>query len=141
MALRAVTPEPPFARNDVQNLRRDVRSSYRFNPEYRTVHIPPMGLNSLTFRLESAVYRVKAAHLHSRGTTVNRRARAAASDSPSVNNLNRVLFTIPWKVQYGQSLSLSGEGEELGQWSPDKSLPLKWNDGDLWAAEIPLPVG
>ena len=55
----------------------------------------------------------------------------AASSSGKVN---KVLFTIPWSVHFGESLSVSGEGSELGSWNPDESLPLKWNEGNLWAA-------
>lgn len=58
----------------------------------------------------------------------------AASSSGKVN---KVLFTIPWSVHFGESLSVSGEGSELGCWDPDESLPLKWNEGNLWAAGIP----
>lgn len=61
--------------------------------------------------------------------------------SSSSSNLNKVLFTIPWSVKYGESLCVSGEGSELGSWNSDQSLPLKWNDGDLWAAEVSLPTG
>ena len=60
--------------------------------------------------------------------------QGAGSASSSSSNLNKVLFTLPWSVQFGESLSVSGEGSELGSWNPEESLPLKWNEGDLWAA-------
>ena len=60
--------------------------------------------------------------------------QGAGYASSSNLNLNQVLFTIPWSVQFGESLSVSGEGSELGSWNPEESLPLKWNEGDLWAA-------
>ena len=68
-----------------------------------------------------------------------RRGLVYASSSSST--LNKVVFTIPRSVQFGESLSVSGEGQELGSWNPNNSLPLKWNEGDLWAAEVPLPPG
>lgn len=60
--------------------------------------------------------------------------QGAGSASSTSSNLNKVLFTLPWSVQFGESLSVSGEGSELGSWNPEESLPLKWNEGDLWAA-------
>ncbi|KAA6419474.1 MAG: hypothetical protein FRX49_10572 [Trebouxia sp. A1-2] len=101
-----------------------------------------MRLSALTSRPESAPHRLQKAGLSSRiRSPIHKTIRAVASDSSLSTNLNKVVLTISWKVHFGQSLSVSGEGEELGQWNPDKSLPLAWNKGDLWAAEIPLPSG
>ena len=96
----------------------------------------------LTRRPHLGVCRLDKATLPSRiKSPVPGSIRAATSGTGPATKLNKVVFTIPWKVQFGQSLCVSGQGEELGQWNPDKSLPLKWNDGDIWAAEIPLPSG
>ncbi|KAL0045476.1 hypothetical protein WJX82_007771 [Trebouxia sp. C0006] len=101
-----------------------------------------MRLNALTSRPQPAPHRLQNVGWSSRiRSPVHKTIRAVASGSSASTNLNRVVFTIPCKVHFGQSLSISGEGEELGQWNPDKSLPLAWNQGDLWAAEIPLPSG
>lgn len=101
-----------------------------------------MSPTSLTCRPHLRVCRLHKATLPSRiKSPVPGSIRAATSGTGPAAKLNRVVFTIPWKVQFGQSLCVSGQGEELGQWNPDKSLPLKWNDGDIWAAEIPLPSG
>lgn len=63
--------------------------------------------------------------------------QGAGYATSSSGKMNKVLFTIPWSVHFGESLSVSGEGSELGSWNPDESLPLKWNEGNLWAAGTP----
>lgn len=87
-------------------------------------------------------------------------ANAARDDGKVINN---VLFTIPkvcpcipalllqsctlnrdcilQRLEYGQCLCLTGEGEWLGEWAPANSLQLKWNEGDVWGAEVQLPAG
>jgi hypothetical protein len=52
-----------------------------------------------------------------------------------------VLFAINLKVDYGQSVSLVGAGQELGDWKPENSFHLAWNEGDVWGAELELPAG
>ena len=99
----------------------------------------------------TAITQTRAApqHLHTaRKPQIRHRSNVLAAQRSastyalsSSSSLNKVLFTIPVSVQYGESLSVSGEGQELGAWSPENSLPLKWNEGNIWAAEIPLPTG
>lgn len=45
------------------------------------------------------------------------------------------------KLEFGQYLCLVGDGDGLGSWVPEKSLKLKWNEGDIWGAEVSLPAG
>jgi len=100
-----------------------------------------MRLTALTSRTQPTLHRLQNSKSSRIRSPVHKTIRAVASGSSPSTSLNKVVFTVPWKVHFGQSLNVSGEGEELGQWNPDKSLPLAWNQGDLWAAEIPLPSG
>ena len=97
-----------------------------------------MKLSTMALSAHTPSYPPKAAEVsRSRSNQSNivpaPRQGAGSASSPS-SNLNKVLFTLPWSVQFGESLSVSGEGSELGSWNPEESLPLKWNEGDLWAA-------
>ena len=101
-----------------------------------------MQQSCLTCSSKTTVHTLRTSNLPARTrVSAHRAVRKAASRAATPSGLNKVLFTIPWKVEFGESLCVSGEGSELGQWDPEQSLPLKWNEGDLWAAEIPLPSG
>eukprot|EP00192_Tetraselmis_astigmatica_P010111 CAMPEP_0117672864 /NCGR_PEP_ID=MMETSP0804-20121206/14149_1 /TAXON_ID=1074897 /ORGANISM="Tetraselmis astigmatica, Strain CCMP880" /LENGTH=811 /DNA_ID=CAMNT_0005481529 /DNA_START=139 /DNA_END=2574 /DNA_ORIENTATION=- len=57
-------------------------------------------------------------------------------------------FSVQRRLQFGQSLVMVGNHEELGgwdgefaQWDANKSLPMQWQEGDNWVAAAKLPVG
>jgi len=50
-----------------------------------------------------------------------------------------VRFAIPYRCQFGQHLRVIGGCERLGNWDLEKALPMSWNDGDLWTAELAFP--
>lgn len=45
------------------------------------------------------------------------------------------------QIEYGQRFKIVGNQPQLGDWDVSKAIALKWHDGDLWAANVELPVG
>jgi hypothetical protein len=43
-------------------------------------------------------------------------------------------------VEWGQEVALVGGVDTLGAWDVEKSIPMSWNDGDMWTAEAELPT-
>jgi hypothetical protein len=43
-------------------------------------------------------------------------------------------------VEWGQEVALVGGVDTLGAWDVEKSIPMLWNDGDMWTAEAELPT-
>lgn len=43
-------------------------------------------------------------------------------------------------VEWGQEVALVGGVDTLGAWDVEKSIPMAWNDGDMWTAEAELPT-
>ena len=116
----------------------------RISAEQTTVKTCNMQVSSAALRSRFAPHLLRKASepsSRSRSNVLAAKRPGPVYASSSSSTLNKVLFTIPRTVQFGESLSVSGEGQELGSWNPNNSLPLKWNDGDLWAAEVPLPTG
>lgn len=52
----------------------------------------------------------------------------------------KVMFSIPFKTTWGQCLYVTGNASDLGAWVMEKSVPMKWSDGDVWRAHIEVPV-
>lgn len=40
----------------------------------------------------------------------------------------------------GQEVVLVGSHPQLGSWSMDDAVPLKWSDGHVWRTSIELPA-
>ena len=57
--------------------------------------------------------------------------RAAASAAPRV----KVAFQLPYRVRFGQGLSLIGSGV-LGEWDLRRAVPMKWSTGDIWKTDL-----
>ncbi|KAF5827058.1 hypothetical protein DUNSADRAFT_1427 [Dunaliella salina] len=82
-------------------------------------------------------------------TTYIFRRRLAASQassetttSPSVeapSNCVLANFSVQGKVAFGEWLRLVGSSDEFGRWGPLEGPLLRWNEGDVWKASIPLP--
>lgn len=49
-----------------------------------------------------------------------------------------VKFSVKQKLQFGQHIAVVGSNKVLGQWNPDESLALSWNEGDRWTAEAKI---
>ena len=52
------------------------------------------------------------------------------------NKINKITFCIKYDSNYGDNIGILGSIEELGNWSQDKILYLKWNNGNIWKGEI-----
>lgn len=46
----------------------------------------------------------------------------------------------PLAVEWGQEVALVGAAEGLGSWDVEKSIPMSWNDGDMWTAQAEVPI-
>lgn len=57
------------------------------------------------------------------------RPRAAA---PSV----RLSFSIPYRTEWGQDVALVGDKRELGEWDPRRGVSMRWQEGDVWSADV-----
>jgi hypothetical protein len=44
------------------------------------------------------------------------------------------------QVEYGEQFKIVGNQKQLGNWDAGKGLELTWNEGDVWAATVELPV-
>lgn len=43
-------------------------------------------------------------------------------------------------VDFGDRVCVVGDAEALGNWDPDKGVPMEWTAGDSWTAKVDLPV-
>lgn len=50
-----------------------------------------------------------------------------------------VKFQIKKQVEWGDKLCLVGNHKVLGRWEADNGVELRWNDGDVWTANVKLP--
>ncbi|EGG19084.1 kin17-like protein [Cavenderia fasciculata] len=52
--------------------------------------------------------------------------------------LPKVRFWLKHHVPFGQQIRVTGSCDQLGNWDPQKSFPLKFSQGDTWEGEIIL---
>jgi hypothetical protein len=52
-----------------------------------------------------------------------------------------LILRLHYEVCFGQSLSVVGGIEMLGQWDPRKALPMEWGPGNVWSIELVIPPG
>ena len=52
--------------------------------------------------------------------------------------INKIIFYIRYDSNYGDNIGILGSIVQLGNWSQDKILYLKWNNGNIWKGEIDL---
>jgi Starch binding domain len=43
---------------------------------------------------------------------------------------------VPYRANYGQSLSIVGSTPDLGAWDISTRVPMEWSDGDVWRAKV-----
>ncbi|XRB09731.1 CBM20 domain-containing protein [Pycnococcus provasolii] len=66
-------------------------------------------------------------------------AKVSATIPP---NAHTVHFEVQLQCKYGDTVLICGSTEQLGNWNPDKALPLTCaKGGDMWSADIPLHDG
>ena len=72
----------------------------------------------------------------------NNNIKSNNSKNKNLNNrdskykINRIIFYIRYDSNYGDNIGILGSIEQLGNWSQDKILYLKWNKGNIWKGEI-----
>ena len=54
------------------------------------------------------------------------------------NIINKIIFYIRYDSNYGDNIGILGSIDQLGNWSQDKILYLRWNKGNIWKGEIDL---
>ena len=50
--------------------------------------------------------------------------------------LNKINFEIKFDSFFGQSISIIGSIDKLGNWNEYKALNMNWNEGNIWKANI-----
>ena len=50
--------------------------------------------------------------------------------------INKIIFIVRYDSNYGDNIGILGSVDQLGNWSQDKILYLKWNNGNIWKGEI-----
>lgn len=45
------------------------------------------------------------------------------------------------QVNFGQSLALVGNAEQLGAWNLEHAPTMTWGEGDVWTSTLELPAG
>eukprot|EP01084_Bolivina_argentea_P014675 27438_1 len=70
--------------------------------------------------------------------------QGSTKDAPVVSmttqpNAHTAHFEVQLQCKYGDTVLICGSTEQLGNWNPDKALPLTCaKGGDIWNADIPL---
>ncbi|KXZ49645.1 hypothetical protein GPECTOR_20g502 [Gonium pectorale] len=52
-----------------------------------------------------------------------------------------VSFKVQYKCNFGQTVSLVGDSTELGRWSAQQGVRMRWSKGDTWTCSVKLPAG
>lgn len=69
------------------------------------------------------------------------RALIARSSGASDGAQAQVKLSVNKHVEFGETLALVGNLQELGTWSPSAAPTLTWGEGDNWTAQLSLPTG
>lgn len=48
----------------------------------------------------------------------------------------KVSFSVPYRCEFGQNLSLVGSVSSLGEWDLQSCTDMSWSDGDIWRADL-----
>ncbi|KAI3848462.1 hypothetical protein MKX03_031729 [Papaver bracteatum] len=68
----------------------------------------------------------------------------ADTEFPSQETLQtktvKVSFQLIQECSYGQEFLVVGDDPILGAWDPSSAMPLKWSEGNLWKAELDVPI-
>ncbi|KAI3943649.1 hypothetical protein MKW92_041833 [Papaver armeniacum] len=52
----------------------------------------------------------------------------------------KVRFQLIQECSYGQEFLVVGDDPILGAWDPSSAIPLKWSEGNIWNAELDVPI-
>ena len=47
-------------------------------------------------------------------------------------SLQTITFKIIYPTEYGQVIHIIGSHKKFGNWNPKYSVPLQWNNGNIW---------
>lgn len=61
-------------------------------------------------------------------------------DNGSPMELAAVTFEVQRHVDFGDRLCIVGDAEALGSWDPGNGVAMEWREGDVWTAEVELPL-
>lgn len=62
-------------------------------------------------------------------------------DDASLPRTSPVTFKVQQNVKFGEEILIVGDEQVLGSWSLSKAQKLEWHEGDVWSAQVDLPVG
>ncbi|KAI3857596.1 hypothetical protein MKW98_028860 [Papaver atlanticum] len=69
---------------------------------------------------------------------------AANTEFPSQETLQlktvKMRFQLMQECSYGQEFLVVGDDPILGAWDPSSAIPLKWSEGNLWKAQLDVPI-
>eukprot|EP00240_Pyramimonas_obovata_P014413 CAMPEP_0118950666 /NCGR_PEP_ID=MMETSP1169-20130426/51796_1 /TAXON_ID=36882 /ORGANISM="Pyramimonas obovata, Strain CCMP722" /LENGTH=194 /DNA_ID=CAMNT_0006897555 /DNA_START=134 /DNA_END=715 /DNA_ORIENTATION=+ len=51
-----------------------------------------------------------------------------------------VEFEVDYQTQFGDSVMLAGNSDELGGWDSSKAVQMTWSEGHKWTARVILPM-
>jgi len=55
--------------------------------------------------------------------------------------IKKIIFQMKYNTQPGEDLGVIGSISELGSWDQNNALRMRWNDGNIWKAEINYDFG
>jgi hypothetical protein len=55
--------------------------------------------------------------------------------------IKKIIFQMKYNTQPGEDLGVIGSISELGSWEQNNALRMRWNDGNIWKAEINYDFG
>lgn len=67
--------------------------------------------------------------------------RCTAEPAEDANKHAKIAFKLPRHVNFGENVCITGAIDTLGNWSVDACVPMAWNDGDVWTADVDMPSG
>jgi len=83
------------------------------------------------------------------GPTAAASAGGGAAPSPppdpaSLPATTRLRLSVPYHTAYGHHLAVVGDHPALGEWAPERAVPMAWGDGgergDTWSVELATPA-
>lgn len=69
----------------------------------------------------------------------SRKVTAFAENAPKANT-KKVKFSVKQRIDFGKQIAVVGSKPALGSWDPAAGVHLSWNEDDVWAADVQVPV-
>lgn len=71
--------------------------------------------------------------------SIIRRFKEDVAEAPTSEKV-KVSFKVPHHVEFGENICVVGAHDTLGSWDVGSSVPLNWSEGDVWTAQLELPL-